>query len=195
MGTVTTRATPSAWGQNPLDSRPESAPWISEQCADRARQEFRPAALREHGPVPAGEHEQRRAELVAVLTRQRLHRRRIAGVYRGLQPGIVRQQSRHHSERLNQGRALLIDERAGFDEAPLQLGFGPCRRRAAHEEDRGADRQHRQSRAGEKDPVGNRSEQLHAYRIVKSASTDPASSVTTTGRDSRTDPSCQATRV
>jgi hypothetical protein len=99
------------------------------QRAHRAFGDVDVAGFGQHASILAGQHDQRctqrSAKLLLVGAREWLDRWRVAGVDGGLQPGVIGDEPGHDGERLQKGGALLIDQRARFDEPALQARLRP----------------------------------------------------------------------
>ena len=155
----------------------------------------RPAALRQQASVAAGQRQRVGPRLHAVVLRERLHGRRVAGLDRRLELRQVRDQPRHERQRLAARGLLLQEQRRRVLEPAGQLRLRLARDPAGHEDQRERDREHGDGRAGQEDAVAERRQEAHAraHLRTKSASTAPPAG-TSTVRSSRSCPSFQATR-
>ena len=195
IGTVMTWSTPSARGQNPPASRPDSASCISRSPAI-GPPVTECAGLGEHIPGTPGQHNQCGMQLVLIVLRQRPHRWRIFRVDGRLQLWRVGDESRHHGQILDEGGNLLVHQRARFDEAALQFRLGLPRRGEAHEVHGRANRHDGQRGACQKNPIGERSKNGHVLsegeiRFNRAAILGDDDGLATPGST----PSFQATRV
>ena len=90
--------------------------------------------------------------------------RRVAGRDRRLELGQVGDEPRERRERVGEGGAALVDERAGLRQVAAQLGLGLAGGLGVDESEGKAERHRRQQRAGQEDPVGERRRQAHRSR-------------------------------
>ena len=167
------------------------------QCtADRrltGRDERRSAGCanhRQHLAVLVRHEQEVRLELVLIAVGDVLHGRRIVRVHCRLHLRRVRNEACHLGEGLGPRGPQLIDERRGREELSLQRTFGLFADPNIDEIHSGANRQHGQQRARQKDAAAKRREDRH--RSGKSNSVTPPSA-TVTGLGSEAVPSFHAT--
>lgn len=82
-------------------------------------------------------------------------------IHGGLQLGQVCHDPRHPRERVGDRGTLLVDERGGFGQAAPQIRLRLRRRPLVDEENREAEREHRQQGAGQENAVGERGSEAH----------------------------------
>ena len=111
--------------------------------------------------MPAGQHEDIRLHLIAVLVGERLHGWRVARFHGCLQLRKIGDQTREAREGVGQAGAVLVDQDSRLVQAPAQLRLRLTRRTRVHVIEGKAERQRRQQRARDKDPVRERGRERH----------------------------------
>ena len=111
--------------------------------------------------VPPGHDQQIGAGLFLVVGGNRHQRRPIADLDDGLELRQIGDQPRRAGDVVELRDALFFDERGRLGKVALQLRFGLAGHAAADEIHRGANREHRQQRAGQEDAIGDRAQHPH----------------------------------
>ena len=121
-GTLTTSSTPRGCSQNAGVHLAVHGERRVVGAGGRARRGF--AGERELLAAPSGDHQQIGAGLLLVVGGDRHQRRPVADVDHGLELRQVGDQPRGARDVVELRAPLLVDERGGFGQVALQLGFG-----------------------------------------------------------------------
>ena len=114
------------------------------------------ARARQHRTAGAENDQRVGVDLMPVFVRQRLHGGRVFGRHCANQFWQIGDETRKRREGLGEGRAALIDQRAGLGQVAPQLGFDFAGHLGVHEREDEAERYRGQQRAGHEDPVRKR---------------------------------------
>ena len=151
------------------------------------------AGRRQPPAVAAADQDEIRTHLFEVIARNRLDRRRVAGLERRLELRQVGDQAGRARHALEQRRALLIHQARRFGQIALQLRLGLRGEQRADEIHGRPDRRRGEQRAGQEDPAAQRAETGNHGTTRSSSVGAPAATVM--ARCTRASPSYQPTIV